>query len=177
MQSIQKNYLYKMESLVFKIILILVLVIGLFGAILPVLPGAPLSFTALLIAKILGVTTLSAWVIAFFGLLTLIGVVLDYLLPLLTVKKMGGSKWGALGLFIGLVVGIVFSPFGLFSLILAPFLGAFIGEILHNHSSHQRALKSSLAALLGFVLTTGYGVVLCLLMLFSFVFKDLILAT
>lgn len=162
-----------MEILIFKIIIVVILLVGLVGAILPVLPGAPLSLTVLLLAKLFGLTELSWWVMALFAVFTAMGILLDYLIPLLTVKKMGGSKWGVVGLFVGLIIGVIFSPFGFFSIILGPLLGAFLGELLYDRSSHRRAWKSAFASLLGFVLTTGYGLLLCLSMLMSFVLKDL----
>ena len=75
--------------LIIKILIALILLVGVFGSILPVLPGAPLSFVTLLISKFFNFTELSFWVIGLFGFFTLLSAVLDYIIPVLTTKRMG----------------------------------------------------------------------------------------
>lgn len=164
-----------MELIIIKLLFALVLFVGVLGAILPVLPGAPLSLVALVICKFLGYTELSWWVLGLFGGFTVLGILLDYLIPIVTTKKMGGTKYGIIGLIIGFLVGLIFSPFGFFSLILGPFLGALIGELLYDHKNHQRAFKSALGSIIGYILTSGYGLVLTLAMFFVYVIYDIIL--
>lgn len=161
-----------MEDLIIKILFALAMIIGAFGTILPVLPGAPLAFGALLLAKILNFSEISWWVIGLFGFLTLVGVILDYTVPIATTKKMGGSRYGVIGLIIGLIVGIVFSPFGLVSIILAPFLGALIGELIYDRQNHKRAVKAALGSVIGYFLTSGYGLLLSLAILVTYLVKD-----
>jgi uncharacterized protein YqgC (DUF456 family) len=161
-----------MEDLVVKIIFGLVMLIGAIGAVLPVLPGAPLAFASLLICKITGFTELSWWIIGLFGFLTVIGIILDYTVPVVATKKMGGTKYGIWGLILGIFVGIIFSPFGFVSIIVAPFLGAFIGEIIYERKNHKRALKAAFGSVLGYFLTSGFGMLLSLSMLAVFLVYD-----
>ena len=163
-----------MEDLIFKLLFAVLMLIGAAGAILPVLPGAPLAFVSLLLAKILNFSELSWWLIALFGILTLVGVLLDYLLPIATTKKLGGSKYGIWGLVIGLIVGILFSPFGLISIVLAPFLGALMGELIYDRKNHKRAVKAASGSVIGYFLTSGYGFLLSMSMLAVFLFYDII---
>lgn len=163
-----------MEDLIFKLLFAVLMLIGAAGAILPVLPGAPLAFVSLLLAKILNFSELSWWFIALFGILTLVGVLLDYLLPIATTKKFGGSKYGIWGLVIGLIVGILFSPFGLISIVLAPFLGALMGELIYDRKNHKRAVKAASGSVIGYFLTSGYGFLLSMSMLAVFLFYDII---
>jgi len=163
-----------MEDLIFKLLFAVLMLIGAAGAVLPVLPGAPLAFASLLLAKILNFSELSWWLIALFGVLTLVGALLDYLLPIATTKKLGGSKYGIWGLVIGLIVGILFSPFGLISIILAPFLGALIGELIYDRKNHKRAMKAASGSVIGYFLTSGYGFLLSMSMLAVFLFYDII---
>ncbi|NLN34216.1 MAG: DUF456 domain-containing protein [Flavobacteriaceae bacterium] len=163
-----------MEDLIFKLLFAVLMLIGAAGAVLPVLPGAPLAFASLLLAKILNFSELSWWLIALFGVLTLVGGLLDYLLPIATTKKLGGSKYGIWGLVIGLIVGILFSPFGLISIILAPFLGALIGELIYDRKNHKRAMKAASGSVIGYFLTSGYGFLLSMSMLAVFLFYDII---
>ena len=74
--------------------------------------------------------------------------VLDYFTPMLGSKYSGGSKWGNWGCIIGTLVGLLFLPWGV---ILGPYLGAVIGELLGNKEFSQ-ALKSRVASLNAFIL-------------------------
>lgn len=162
-----------MEDLIIKIIFGLVMLAGVAGAVLPVLPGAPLAFGSLLLAKILHFTGISWWVIGLFGLLTIVGIVLDYTVPIAATKKMGGSRYGVWGLVIGLIVGIVFSPFGFVSIIIAPFLGAWVGELIYDRQNHKRAVKAAFGSVIGYFLTSGFGMLLSLAMFAAFFFHDI----
>ena len=86
-----------MEDLIIKILFAGAMLLGVAGSILPVLPGAPLAFGSLLLARIFNFSELSWWVIGLFGVLTIIGIILDYTVPIATTKKMGGSKYGIWG--------------------------------------------------------------------------------
>lgn len=167
-------YFYAMEDLFIKIIFAVIMLVGVAGTILPVLPGSPIAFGALLLAKITGFSEISWWIIALFGVLTIIGVILDYVVPIATTKKMGGSKYGVWGLVIGLIIGIIFSPFGFVSIIIAPFLGALAGELIYDRKNHKRAIKAATGSVIGYFLTSGYGMVLCLVMLGVFVYYDIV---
>ncbi len=163
-----------MEETFIKSLFVVAMLLGVAGSILPVLPGAPLAFGSLLLAKILNFSEISWWVVGIFGLLTIIGVVLDYVIPVATTKKMGGSKYGVYGLILGLIIGIIFSPFGFVSIIIAPFLGALIGELIYDRQNHKRAVKAAAGSIIGYFLTSGYGIMLCLSMLVVFLLKDII---
>ncbi|MDD3458869.1 MAG: DUF456 domain-containing protein [Weeksellaceae bacterium] len=163
-----------MDELAIKIIFGLVMVIGILGSILPVLPGLPLVFGALLLAKILGYSSISWWLISFFGFLTVLGLVLDYLIPVATSKKLGGSRYGLIGLTIGFVVGLIFAPVGLFSIIVMPFLGALVGELIYDRKSHRRALKAASGSVIGYFLSIVYGLTVSFLMFGFYLFKDIL---
>lgn len=161
-----------MEETIIKSLFAVAMLVGVAGSILPVLPGASLAFGALLLAKILNFSEISWWVVGIFGFFTILGIVLDYVVPIATTKKMGGSKYGVYGLIIGLIIGIIFSPFGFVSIIIAPFLGALIGELIYDRQNHKRAIKAAAGSLVGYFLTSGYGIVLSLSMLVVFLVKD-----
>lgn len=163
-----------MEDHIIKLIFGVGILLGTAGTILPVLPGAPLAFGSLLLAKILNFSEISWWLVGIFGFFTLIGIILDYTIPIATTKKMGGTRYGVVGLIIGLVVGIIFSPFGFVSIIIAPFLGALIGELIYDRQNHKRALKAATGSIIGYFLTSGYGIILCLSMLVVFIATDIV---
>ena len=151
-----------METLL--IILALVCcIVGLLGSILPALPGAPISYVALLLllpCEGADISTTALWV---YGIFLAIVSILDYVAPVWLTNVSGGSKQATRGSMIGLVVGLfVFPPWGL---IFGPFVGAFIGELMAN-SSKGKALKVALMSFLGFILTTGVKIIYSGILLF-----------
>jgi len=137
------------------------LIIGLLGSVLPVIPGPPLSFVALLLFHFTSKYQFSTGLLLIYGVLMVIITVLDYVIPVYGTKKMGGSKYGMWGSTIGLLIGIfIFPPIGL---ILGPFIGAFIGEIIKGRTS-QIALTSAIGSFLGFLFGTLlkliYGIII-----------------
>lgn len=134
------------------------LIVGLIGCILPMIPGPPISYAGLLLLHITDIVQFSTAQLLFWLLLVVIVQVLDYFTPILGSKYSGGTKWGSWGCLIGSVVGVIFfSPWGI---IVGPFAGAFIGELLGDRSTRD-ALKSGIGALLGFLLGTVVKVVVC----------------
>lgn len=134
------------------------LIVGLIGCILPMIPGPPISYAGLLLLHITDIVQFSTAQVLFWLLLVVIVQVLDYFTPILGSKYSGGTKWGSWGCLIGSVVGVIFfSPWGI---IVGPFAGAFIGELLGDRSTRD-ALKSGIGALLGFLLGTVVKVVVC----------------
>ena len=124
---------------------IILLLVGLLGCILPVLPGPPLSFLALLALQLTRWGNFSAGFLWTCAGIALIVSVLDYLVPIWGTKKFGGSRKGVWGATLGLVVGLFFGPIGV---ILGPFLGALLGE-LSEHSNTDKAFKAAIGSFLG----------------------------
>ena len=161
-----------MAEIIIKLIFLLIMLIGVLGVFIPVIPGSPLVYAVLLIAKIFGYSEISWFWLLIFGFMTGIGLLMDYLIPVATTKKFGGSKYGIIGLIIGFILGIIFSPFGYFSIILAPFLGALTGELIHDRKNHKRALKAAGGSVVGLMVTTFYGLLISLTMIAFYFFKD-----
>ncbi|MEM9386101.1 MAG: DUF456 domain-containing protein [Pseudomonadota bacterium] len=122
---------------------------GLIGVILPFLPGSTLILAGLV---------LIAWAeqFAYVGLgalgvlvaLTLLTFVVDYVASLLGAGRMGASRAGLLGAAIGTFAGVFFFPVGL---LLGPFVGAVVGELLAR-SDALRAGKVGVGAVVGVLL-------------------------
>lgn len=140
---------------------ILLLLAGLAGAIIPGLPGPPLSWIALLL---LHLTANHSFSEDFLGVMAIIMVAvtfLDYVIPIYGTKKFGGSKrgvWGSTigliaGLFVLPILGIVLGPFGLFGIILGPFVGAYLGELSGGKDS-DTAFRSAIGSFIGFLTGT-----------------------
>ena len=143
------------------------LILGLLGSVLPVLPGPPLSYAGLILLHLtervqFTTTQLVVWLI-----LVLLTLAADYILPLLGVKKLNGSKWGNVGCIIGTVVGIfILPPWGI---IIFPFAGAVLGEILFAKKNTPEALKAGFGAFIGFILGTVFKLSVCGWFIFCFI--------
>ncbi|HMW13120.1 MAG: DUF456 domain-containing protein [Chitinophagales bacterium] len=158
-----------MEAAILISIGIILLVIGLVSCVLPPLPGPPIAYIALLIAAIsLNKTQdLPNWLLIVYAIITVFILIIDNFIPVWSTKKFGGTKAGIRGCFIGIVIGIIFSPFGGISIILCPFLGAIIGEIVDGQSL-SIAVKSGIGSFIGFLLTSGIKIILVLFMCYHY---------
>lgn len=145
-----------LESITIIIGAILIL-LGLVGCILPVLPGPPLSFIGLLLLALINHFSppLTPTLITVMALTTLAVTVAEYILPLVSAKRYGASKWGIWGSMVGMTIGIFFSPFGV---LLGAFIGAVAVEWLIQKDKRQ-ALKAGwgvfIGTLMGTVLKVG----------------------
>lgn len=143
---------------------------GLAGSILPILPGPPLSYLAILILHFTHYYTYTDRFLISWLIVTLVVVVLDYLIPIIGAKKFGGSNSGVWGATIGLLVGIIFFP--PIGMIIWSFVGAIVGELV-NGKQFQVALKSGTGTFVGFLAGTIAKLVVSLIMA-AFFFKALI---
>ena len=92
----------------------ILLIVGIAGCFLPILPGPPLAFGALLIQQLKSEPPYSFNFILIWSAITIAVFALDYIIPPLTTKKFGGSRKGVIGSTIGLIIGLIFfPPFGL----------------------------------------------------------------
>lgn len=144
------------------------ILIGLLGSVLPVLPGPPISYAGILLLHFSSYAQYSTRFLIVFAALTAVVAVLDFMIPVWGTKQFGGSKYGAWGAAIGVMVGLFMGPAGL---VLGPFLGAVIGEIISGRTSHE-ALRSGFGSFIGFITGTLMKIVLSLILAFHF-FKSL----
>ncbi len=136
-----------------------VLLLGIVGSILPVLPG-PLASWAGLFLLYLTKTIPIDWTILGITLgVASIVTIIDYVLPSLGTKKFGGSRYGINGSMVGLIFGIFFGPLGI---IVGPFLGALIGELIIDHKNLKKALKAAFGSFIGFLSSTILKLAVCL---------------
>ncbi|MFI3247846.1 MAG: DUF456 domain-containing protein [Rikenellaceae bacterium] len=128
-------------------------VLGLLGAVIPIIPGPALSFVALLVNYFSPNPAVDTKWLFIWLVICGVVIVIDYLLPVYIVKRLGGSKSGVWGATIGMLVGfIAFPPLGI---ILCPLLGAVMGELMNDKSDTSRALKVGAGSFLAFALGTG----------------------
>ena len=129
----------------------LLVLVGLAGSVLPALPGVPLVFTGLFIAAWAGEFARVSWpTLLLLGLLTLLSFVIDFAATALGAKRVGATRLAIIGALLGTLAGVFL---GLPGLIIGPFLGAVIGELL-SHGQVQQATRAGLATWMGLLFGT-----------------------
>ena len=159
------------------IVAILLVVVGIAGTVLPMLPGVPLVFAGLLLAAWHGgFDQVSIITMVIIGAIAAMAWAVDFFASIVTAKKVGASKYALWGAGIGALVGIAG---GVVGLIIGPAIGAIIGELI-SHKSASKEVTSNvttaklttvgIAAGLGFVLALAIKIVLVLAMLAVFAY-------
>lgn len=152
-------------TLFFAILAGVLLLVGLIGTVLPVLPGPPIAWAGLLSAHFSNYSQIEIWILIATGIAAVFVTVIDNIFPSIMTKKAGGSKAATWGCTIGLIVAFFLGPI---FILIAPFAGAYIGEMIHDSSDAKRALKAAFGAFKGFLLGTGIKIitVMCFIWLF-----------
>ena len=118
----------------------LLMVVGILGSFLPVLPGVPVSWVGLLLLHLAPSVPMNYWFLGITFIVAALIYALNWIIPAIGTKRFGGSRSGMIGATIGLVVGLI-APIPL-GIIIGPFIGAFIGEII-NKSDKRSAIKAA----------------------------------
>jgi uncharacterized protein YqgC (DUF456 family) len=151
-------------DIVLVVLAFLFLLVGFLGAIVPVLPGPPLSYIGLLLLQWSGYGGFSSTFLWIWAAITIVVTIMDNVLPAWLTKQFGGSRLAVIGSVLGLIIGMFFFP--PIGLIVGPFLGALAGELIHNRSYNVKALKVALGAFLAFILGTGAKLIIGMMMIY-----------
>lgn len=150
------------------------LLVGIVATFTPIPPAVPVAWLGLLLAR-LGGLAITTPMLVWAAIIGVALMVLDYIIPLLTTKKFGGTKWGVWGCTLGLlaaVIGLPFGPTGIIGVFFWPFIGALIGEYLKQQDL-QPALRSAWGAFVGMMTGTlakvVYGTVLLVIVIIKLV--------
>jgi len=134
---------------------------GLAGTVLPVLPGIPMLFGGIwLVAAVDNYQHLGKWWLLAIGLLGAVGVIVDFVAGTLGAKRVGASPRALWGAAIGTLVGLFF---GIPGLLFGPFIGAVLGE-LASGTSVLRSAHVGVGTWLGLLFGTLLKLVLSFLM-------------
>lgn len=170
----------------------LCLLLGLIGCVAPVLPGVPLSYLGLLLLHWTDRVQFSWQFLVIWGVIVIVIQILDYIIPAWGTKRFGGSKYSVWGSTIGLLVGLFMGPWGI---VIGPFLGAVLGELLYfnrhpqvtansgeqsenntqqdNNTNLNRAIRAGFGSFIGLLTGTILKCICCGMMIVYFV-KELI---
>ena len=138
--------------MVINIIAILLAVAGLVGCILPVLPGPPISWGALLLLYFFGNGEMSPEFLLIWLGITIVVTILDYVVPAQFTRITGGSKAAGRGSLVGLFAGLIFFP--PWGMIIGAFLGALAAEVIINRKALADSIKPALGSFAGFIAGT-----------------------
>ncbi len=135
----------------------LLLVGGIAGCVLPILPGAPLGYAGLLLLHFTGRADFSTTQLMTWLIIVVVLQVVDFITPLLGSKYTGGTSFGNRGCVAGTLIGMFFLPWGI---IVGPFIGAVAGEMLGG-SDLSHAIRAGVGSLIGFLVGTLLKVIVC----------------
>jgi len=154
-----------MDPNVYLAISAILVVLGVLGTVLPVLPGALLVFGGLFLAAwAQDFTRVGLWGLAVIFLLLMLAFAVDLLASLLGAKRLGASPKALIGAGIGGFVGVFF---GLPGILLGPFIGAVAGELIARGGFAQAA-KVGIGTWLGLLLAAVAKLVIAFLMIGTF---------
>jgi uncharacterized protein YqgC (DUF456 family) len=146
---------------------IALIVTGVAGTVLPVLPGAILVFAGIALAAwIDDFARIPLWLLAVFAVLTMAIWGIDYLAAAMGAKRVGASRLAVVGAIIGTLAGIFT---GLWGLLFMPLAGAAIGEFIAQRDV-LRAGKVGVATWIGMLLgaIAKLAIVLAMVGIFAF---------
>ena len=142
------------------------MLVGLAGTLLPMLPGIPLMLAGMLLAAWAEDFTRIGWVtLVVLAVLTALSFVVELVAAAMGAKRVGASRQAIAGAALGTLFGFFL---GFVGLLVGPFIGAVIGELLARNEP-GRALKAGVGAWLGFIVGTVAKLAVAFAMLGVFV--------
>ncbi len=129
----------------------LLMLVGVIGVIVPMLPGTALILIAAVVHWFLRPEDVGGWTLGVLAVLWIVSVIADFAGVMIGAKKFGGSKWGMAGAGGGALIGMFFS---LPALILGTIFGAVAAEKVMAKKTGRESLMAGVGAATGFVLST-----------------------
>ena len=153
-------------DLLILVIGVVLMLIGLVGCFVPVIPGPPICYVSLLVIHFFSDYTLADDFLINWAIIMTAITVLDIWLQIYGVKRFGGKKMAIRGTTIGLVLGLFIPPFGF---VVGPFIGAFVGAYLEStDKDFVQVTKIAFGSFIGLLSGVVLKVVVCGVMIFQF---------
>lgn len=144
----------------------ILIIAGLIGIFLPVLPGLTLIWVGILTHKLLIPDVLSWWTVVLLGVIVIVTTVLEWMSGVWGAKAFGSSKWGMWGAVLGGIVGLFG---GLPGLLIGPLIGAFLFELFIAKKKTAQAGKAMVGVATGIVVSGIFKFLVALMMIVWFV--------
>lgn len=146
-------------------------VVGILGAIYPIIPGALVSYGSLVVFYFATNDKLSLTGLIIWGVVIIIISAVDAVMAPLITRRMGGSKRATSGSFVGVIVGsFFFPPFGM---MVGAFLGALLGQWSESNKLEAAEVRIAIGSFLGFIVGTGLKLIISLMILITLILKVL----
>lgn len=156
-----------MPYFVLIIIFTILLLPGIIGAVLPIVPSVPWMFVVALIFGLIDrFQHLRWWELLILGILALISLIADNVSGLVGAHGTGASRWGILGGFVGGLLGLFFFP--PWGAIFGMIIGVVILEIIASRD-HQKAARSASGVILGNLANIIINLILCFIFIGLFI--------
>ncbi|MBY6205123.1 DUF456 domain-containing protein [Halomonas denitrificans] len=147
------------------LVAVVLVLVGVAGAILPALPGTPLVLGGLvLMAWLDDFAHVGAGTLLWLTLLTILSILVDFIATAEGARRFGAGRGAILGATLGVLVGIFF---GLPGLLLGPFVGAVLGH-LAGRARVDDSLRAGVGASVGVLVGTLAKVVISVVMILWF---------
>ncbi len=151
------------------ILTVLLMLAGLVGAVVPVIPGPLLVFAGALLYAWHGDFLIITWgTLGVLAALTAVSQVLDYAASIIGARAFGASRWGMVGACLGALAGFLLANIP--GAIAGLFLGAFICELFRGRDMRTSA-KVGFGTLLGFLAGTAGKIFITVVMIAIFVWQ------
>jgi len=145
-------------------LLLIIMLVGVAGAVIPGLPGSSLILVAILVWGLINGFSEMGWALIIAILVLLLSILIDFLASYWGAKQSGASKWGQIGCLVGFGLGffglLPALPLGgpLLGMLIGPFLGAVLGEFLYRKDlEFPQRINLSVKAGVGIVVGTVVG--------------------
>ena len=154
-----------------------VILVGLAGTVLPVLPGTVLVVAGIVWGAWLDdFTRVPVWVVVLCAVLGALAFATDYVAAAMGAKRVRASGWAIIGAAIGTIAGIFT---GFVGLLFMPLVGAMAGEwfaqrkktaehLVDSAQHHTRAMKVGAATWIGMMVGTAVKLALTFVMVGAF---------
>ena len=137
---------------IFLLILGLILcLLGIVGSFSPIIPGPITSWFGLLVIHFSKLIPFDNQFLFITFLIAALIFALDLIIPILGLKKLGGSKKGLIGSTIGLLLGLFLA--GPVGLLIGSFFGAISWEYVNNNSL-KKSIKPAMGTFIGMAVGT-----------------------
>ena len=156
------------------VVTVCLLIAGIVGCLLPVLPGHLILLIAAIAHRLMlgrEGSGLEWWSFLILGALMAVSQTMEMVSGAAGAKWFGGSRWGALGALLGSIAGMFFMPFGL---LLGPLAGAFAFEMAFAKQESRPAAVSGVGSVVGVLAGMGIKIAIGALMILWF-FLDVFL--
>ena len=148
------------------VLCVVLMVLGLAGTVLPVLPGTLLVWAGIVLgAWIDDFARISMTTLAVITVLAVLAWALDYAAGWMGAQRAGASKQALVGAAVGTVLGLFM---GFVGVLFMPLVGAALGEYLAR-KDHGRAAKVGVATWMGIVVGLVAKVVISFIMVGIFI--------